>query len=90
MPVLPLVASRRPRSAAEKAAACGVGDDGGGGAVFDGAAGVGPFGLAEDLDSRQVRGQAFEADERRVADAFEDGGAKRFDGGDHAASIFIL
>ncbi len=35
----------------QEAAALGVDDDGGGGAVFDGAAGVGPLGFAEDLDA---------------------------------------
>ena len=63
-----------------------VGDDGGGGAVFDGAAGVGPLGLAEDLDAGQMGRQLLEPDQRRVADAFEDGGSERFDGSDHAAS----
>ena len=42
-----LVELSRPRFSASS-------DDGGGGAVLDGAAGVGPLGLAEDLDAGQV------------------------------------
>ena len=66
-----------------------VGDDGGGGAVLDGAAGVGPFGLAEDLDAGQMGRQRLEAHQRRVSDAFEDGCSERFDGGDHVVSVLV-
>ena len=31
----------------------------------------------------EVRGKAIEPDQRRIADAFENGRAERFDGGDH-------
>ena len=90
MPVLPLVASSRPRVVSEEAAALRVGDDGGGGAVFYGAARIGPFGFAEDLDTGEMGRQLFEAHERRVSDTFEDRCSERFDGSDHAAFAFVL
>ena len=72
----------------ELALALGVGDDGGGGAVFDAAAGVGPLGFAEDLDAGQCARQAVETQQRRVADAVEKGEAERFGGcGDHGDQI---
>ena len=62
----------------------GVGNDGGGGAVFDAAAGVEPLGLAVELDAGEVRGEAVEAHEGRVADALEEGGTESGGGcGDH-------
>src|SRR6185312_13350866 len=70
---------------ADEAALLRVEDDGGGGAVLDGAAGVVPLRLAEDLDAGQTRGEAIELHQRGVADAFEDAGSKRFGGCDHAA-----
>ena len=58
-------------------------DDGGGCAVLDGAAGIAPLGLAEDLDAGEVRGEAVEPQQRRVADAVEQGDPKRAGGGNH-------
>ena len=90
MPVLPLVASRRPRPLAKQTSALRIRHDSGGGTIFDRATGVRPFGLAQDLNSRQMGGQPFQPHQRRVADAFEDACSDRFDSGNHAASIFNL
>jgi hypothetical protein len=60
------------RRGGEQAAGAGGGDDGGGGAVLDGAAGVGPLGLAQDLDAvAEVVGKSVEAQQGCVADAGE-------------------
>jgi hypothetical protein len=69
----------------DQAAADRVLDDERRGSVFDGAAGVGPFSFAEDLDAGKMLRQLVQADERGVADAFEQGGAQRggLGGGGH-------
>ena len=46
------------------------------GAVFDGAAGVEPFGFGAELDVGEVLADALQAEQRRVPDALE----KRFPG----------
>ena len=71
-----------------KSAALRVGDDGGGGAVLDDPPGLAHSALPRIWTAGQVRGQRLEADQRRVADAFEDGGSERSGSGDHAAFIF--
>ncbi len=60
---------------AELLALEGVQDDGGGGAVLDGAAGVGPLRFAEDLNAGQLSREALQTHEGRIADAVEEGGA---------------
>jgi hypothetical protein len=62
----------------DEIAADGILDDEGCGTVFDGAAGVGPLGFAEDLNAREMLGQLIEADEGGVADALEE---RRAEGG---------
>ena len=60
-----------------------------GGAVFDGAAGVEPFGFGAEFDVREVFADALEPQQRRVADAIDQGLAvvvrgrrdRRFGGG---------
>ena len=43
------------------------------GAVFDGAAGIEPFGFGGEFDVGELAADAFESQQRRVADAIEDG-----------------
>ena len=55
----------------ELAIAAAFGDDVGGGAVFHGATGVVPFGLAQKCHAGKMRGKAIKAQQRSVADAVQ-------------------
>ena len=78
--MLPLVASSRPSAVGElsRPRRSRVAHDGGGRAVLDRAAGVGPLGLAQNLNAGQMRGQRVQAHQRRIADAFQHVGSERF------------
>ena len=78
MPVLPLVASSRILPGRELTAAAGFGDDVGRGAIFDRSAGVIPFGLTQKCYAGQVGGERVQAQQRSVADAFDQAVAERF------------
>src|SRR5450631_2293150 len=63
---------------AKLTAAAGLGDDVGGGAIFDRSAGVVPFGLTQKCYARQVGGERVQTQQRSVADALEQAVAQRF------------
>src|ERR1700684_1605072 len=56
-------------SCSKLTAAAALGDDVGGGAIFDGATGIVPFGLTQKCDSRQMIGELIETQQGRVANA---------------------